>query len=155
MNQDREFVEQDLVEAQLSQQANADSQPQTLSLSKKLKLAAKGSTSTTSGCIYSCCRLRNRRSRRESSGGGTSASPSAAGPTATGEAKEAAAEWELNDMEAGASSSRLAQQQVQQRTPSARGEAGPTTSRAHQQLAAAESGASTSKLGAQRAAAHR
>lgn len=86
--QDREFVEQDLVEAQLNQQALADSQPQTLSLSKKLKLAAKGSTSTTSSCIRSCCRRRNPRSRNGS----------------TGRRNESGTECELNDIESGGSS---------------------------------------------------
>lgn len=84
-------MEQDLVEAQLSQAALSESQPQALSLSKKLKLAAKGTGSTTSGCINLCCR-RRRRARSESR---TSQSP------ATGPRRSDEDEWELNDIEAG------------------------------------------------------
>lgn len=63
---DREFVEQDLVEAQLSQQANAENQAQALSLSKKLLSAAKGTKSSTRGCLHSCCRFRGRGKGRYS-----------------------------------------------------------------------------------------
>lgn len=95
VQQDREFVEQDLVEAQLNQQTNADSQPQALSLSKKLKMAAKASPG--SDCLYSCCRLRRRQSSRVGSGSRKS------DPTG---------EWELNDIE----SQQQQQQQQGQRS---------------------------------------
>lgn len=50
------------MEAQLAQQVAAESQTQSLSLSKKLKLVASGGS--TSGCYQSCCRLRQRRRAR-------------------------------------------------------------------------------------------
>ena len=67
--QDREFVEPDLVEAQLGQQVNAESIAQPLSLSKKLLSAAKGTKSSTRGCLHSCCRFRGRRQRLSSDAG--------------------------------------------------------------------------------------
>lgn len=54
-------MEPDIIEAaQLATQASTDNQPPILSLSKKIKLAAKGTGSTTSSCIHSCCRRRRR-----------------------------------------------------------------------------------------------
>lgn len=100
--QDREFVEQDLADAQLAQQANADNQQQSLSLSKKLKLAAKGTTSSTSSCISSTCccasvgRLRRRLPSSAGSGSGAGQTGSQAGST-TG--RHNTDDWELNDME--------------------------------------------------------
>lgn len=54
-------MEPELVEAQLATHAKVESQPPIVSLSKKLKQAAKGTSSTTSSCIHSCCRPRRRR----------------------------------------------------------------------------------------------
>lgn len=116
--QDREFVEQDLVEAQLSEQANVINQPQTLSLSKKLKLAAKGGKSTTSSCIRSCCRRRTEtRSRDENLPKRKSDSTS---------------DWELNDIE---SNARQRQQQGHrlQQQPQQRSQPQPQPQRQHQQ----------------------
>lgn len=100
-------MEQDLVEAQLAQQAAADNLPPTLSLSKKLKLAAK--ETTTGGCISSCCRLRNRRGQR--SDGSSRSSSGCTGlnnpATITGgsqmgkqqQRQRHQPDWELNDIE--------------------------------------------------------
>lgn len=121
--QDREFVEQELVEAQLSQQANADSQAQALSLSKKLLSAAKGTKSTTRGCLHSCCQL-GRRSRYSRQ-------------TAAGSGPIEQTELELGDIEgrgsggAGKGRQQVAQSSLRQRQTSAaeREQPAPSTSR--------------------------
>lgn len=156
--QDREFVEQDQVEAQLSQQANADSQAQALSLSKKLLSAAKGTKTTTRGCLHSCCRFKSRRarySRRLNSGAEEEEE------RAMGRSKGADAAVELRDIEAatrpapssdqqaqrdrGASSSSLRQRPTNQSAAASDGGCAPTNgpAPAHQQHQ--EPGPSTSK----------
>lgn len=123
---DREFVEQDLVEAQLNQQTNADNQPQALSLSKKLKMAAKASPS--SDCLYSCCRLRRRTRQNSRVDSGSRKS-------------DPAGEWELNDIESQQQQHQHQQgQRSQQQHPLIR----PSHQHQHQQQ---QPGPSTSKSG--------
>ena len=53
------------MEAQLAQQTSAEQQAQALSLPKKLLSAAKGTKSSTRGCLHSCCSLpRSLRGRQ-------------------------------------------------------------------------------------------
>lgn len=54
------------MEAQLAQQAGAENQVPVLSLSKKLLSAAKGTKSSTRGCLHSCCNFKGRRRSRYS-----------------------------------------------------------------------------------------